>query len=135
METDVGRCLFCCIKSRDGYLATSFVSYLSSSLHNCVLTFKSRWDEWVPASRLLKMTETNVALQKSLQHTNVPSGAHGGAASAKINPKNTGVKDSVSTRAGARKDGTRGTKRGREDVRSFVLLFRCYLFGCLLLLR
>jgi hypothetical protein len=64
------------------------------------------------------MTETNIALQKSLQHTNVPS-AHGGAASAKINPKNSGIKDSVSTRAGARKDGTRGTKRGREDVRLF----------------
>jgi hypothetical protein len=78
------------------------------------------WDEWVPANRLLKMTETNIALQKSLQHTNVPS-AHGGAASAKINPKNLGIKDSVSTRAGARKDGgTRGTKRGREDVRFFL---------------
>jgi len=81
---------------------------------------KCRWDEWVPASRLLKMTETNVALQKSLQHTNAPS-AHGGAASAKINTKNTGVKDNVSTRAGARKDGTRGTKRSREDVRLFLL--------------
>ena len=70
------------------------------------------------------MTETNITLQKSLQHTNVPS-AHGGAASAKINPKNPGIKDSVSTRAGARKDGgTRGTKRGREDVRfSFLVLF------------
>ena len=71
------------------------------------------------------MTETNIALQKSLQHTNVPS-AHGGAASAKINPKNAGTKDSVSTRAGARKDGgTRGTKRGREDVCFF---FFCYCF-------
>jgi len=80
--------------------------------------WKQTWDEWVPANRLLKMTETNVALQKSLQHTNVPS-AHGGVASAKINPKNTGTnKDSVSTRAGARKDGTRGTKRGREDEES-----------------
>jgi mortality factor 4-like protein 1 len=83
-----------------------------------------RWDEWVPASRLLKMTETNIALQKSLQHTNVLS-AHG-ATSAKINPKNPGVKDTVSTRAGARKDGgTRGTKRGCEDVIfSFVFLGR-----------
>ena len=68
------------------------------------------------------MTETNVALQKSLQNTNVPS-AHGGAASAKINPKSAGIKDSVSTRAGARKDGTRGTKRGREDVRLFAFLW------------
>ena len=70
------------------------------------------------------MTETNIALQKSLQNTNVPS-AHGGAASAKINPKNSGIKDSVSTRAGARKDGgTRGTKRAREDVRfSFWFCF------------
>ena len=98
METDVR---FFFLKKRN----SSYISY--------------RWDEWVPASRLLKMTETNIALQKSLQHTNVPS-AHGGAASAKINPKNAGMKDSVSTRAGARKDGgTRGTKRSREDVRFF----------------
>ena len=87
-----------------------------------------RWDEWVPASRLLKMTETNIALQKSLQHTNVPS-AHGGAASAKINPKNAGIKDIVSTRAGARKDGgTRGTKRGREDVCFFWFCFIPFLW-------
>ena len=74
------------------------------------------------------MTETNITLQKSLQHTNVPS-AHGGAASAKINPKNPGIKDSVSTRAGARKDGgTRGTKRGREDVR-FYFWFHSLVCG------
>ena len=81
-----------------------------------------RWDKWVPASRLLKMTETNIALHKSLQHTN-GLGAHG-ATSAKINPKNPGVKDTVSTRAGVRKDGgTRGTKKGHEDVTfSFVFL-------------
>ena len=91
--------------------------------------FLYSWDEWVPASRLLKMTETNIALQKSLQNTNVPS-AHGGAASAKINPKNAGIKDIVSTRAGARKDGgTRGTKRGREDVRFFLVLFHPFFYG------
>ena len=66
------------------------------------------------------MTETNLALQKSLQHTSAPS-AHGGAASAKINSKSSGIKDSVSARVGARKDGTRGTKRAREDVRLFPL--------------
>lgn len=104
METDVG-----------------FSSFLLGTLHthpkNTKTIILHRWDEWVPVSRLLKMTETNVALQKSLQHTNIPS-AHGGVASAKINPKSAGTnKDSISTRAGARKDGTRGTKRGREDVR------------------
>jgi hypothetical protein len=103
METDV-RCFF------------------SLKRRNTLKSLLYRWDEWVPANRLLKMTETNIALQKSLQHTNVPS-AHGGAASAKINPKNSGIKDSVNTRAGARKDGgTRGTKRGREDVRFFLLI-------------
>ena len=79
------------------------------------------------------MTETNIALQKSLQHTNVPS-AHGGAASAKINPKNAGTKDSVSTRAGARKDGgTRGTKRGREDVCFFSFAIVSLIFLWLIL--
>lgn len=95
----------------------TYVSFFFKKRNSSYISY--RWDEWVPASRLLKMTETNIALQKSLQHTNVPS-AHGGAASAKINPKNAGMKDSVSTRAGARKDGgTRGTKRSREDVRFF----------------
>ena len=48
----------------------------------------------------------------------------GGAASAKINPECVGIKDNVSMRAGARKDGgTRGTKRGREDVRFIFILF------------
>src|SRR5882757_3356053 len=106
METDVH--FSCCLFFPQRTLLTKSLLY--------------RWDEWVPASRLLKMTETNIALQKSLQHTNVPS-AQGGAASAKINPKNPGIKDNVSTRAGARKDGgTRGTKRGREDVRSLSFL-------------
>ena len=74
------------------------------------------------------MTETNIALQKSLQHTNVPS-AQGGATSAKINHKSAGIKDIVNARAGARKDGgMRGTKRGREDVR-FLLFPFFFLLG------
>jgi hypothetical protein len=53
-----------------------------------------------------KMTETETWLYKNYTNTtNVPS-AHGGAASAKINCKNVGLKG-ISTRAAARKDKTR----------------------------
>ncbi|KAF8152350.1 MRG-domain-containing protein [Crassisporium funariophilum] len=77
--------------------------------------WKQTWDEWVPANRLLKLSEANVALQKSLQQTNT-AGAQGGGTSSKAHPRAAGGnKDNVSTRAGARKDGTRGTKRAREE--------------------
>ena len=36
------------------------------------------------------------------------------------------MKDGASTRAGARKDGTRGTKRAREEVHSYMSeVFNC----------
>lgn len=74
-----------------------------------------RWDEWVPASRLLKYTEANLAVQKSLQVAN-PGNIHGGSTASKTQHKSSG-KDNISTRAISRKDGTRGTKRAREEVR------------------
>ncbi|KAJ3508079.1 hypothetical protein NLJ89_g5952 [Agrocybe chaxingu] len=80
--------------------------------------WKQTWDEWVPPSRLLKMTEQNLAMQKQLALTNAPASHTGGAASKAANKSTAGAKDSVSTRAGARKDGTRGTKRAREEDES-----------------
>jgi len=81
----------------------------------------SRWDEWVPASRLLKLNDTNVAIQKTLQAQ--ASAANASAASSSKSHKAGGAgtgKDTGGTgagaRAGARKDGMRGTKRGREEV-------------------
>ncbi|KAF9473209.1 MRG-domain-containing protein [Pholiota conissans] len=82
--------------------------------------WKQTWDEWVPASRLLKLSEVNLALQKTLQATNAP-GVHGGGATASKAPNKAAAgasKETVSTRAGARKDGTRGTKRAREEDES-----------------
>ncbi|KAF8888995.1 MRG-domain-containing protein [Infundibulicybe gibba] len=69
--------------------------------------WKQTWDEWVPAVRLLKFNDANIAIQKSLNRCG-GWGASGGN------------KDSAGsgTRAGARKDGTRGTKRGREEDES-----------------
>ncbi|KAG6821054.1 hypothetical protein H0H93_007213 [Arthromyces matolae] len=67
--------------------------------------------EWVPLSRLLKFNETNIELQKSLQKTNAHTSTAGGSASR--GPRG-GIKDGASVR-GARKDGTRGTKRAREE--------------------
>ncbi|KDR72791.1 hypothetical protein GALMADRAFT_252054 [Galerina marginata CBS 339.88] len=80
--------------------------------------WKQTWDEWVPAARLLKLTEANLATQKSLQQSAAP-GQGGSVASKAQNKSVAGAnKDSVSTRAGARKDGTRGTKRAREEDES-----------------
>ncbi|TFK35880.1 MRG-domain-containing protein [Crucibulum laeve] len=73
--------------------------------------WKQTWDEWVPAQRLLKLNEQNQALQKQLQQSAAASGNH---ASTSKPPKTAG-KETTSTRTGTRKDGTRGTKRARED--------------------
>ncbi|KAG6919921.1 hypothetical protein DXG01_013270 [Tephrocybe rancida] len=75
--------------------------------------WKQTWDEWVPYSRLLKYNETSLEIQKNLQRTNaVP--VHTGASSSR-GPK-TGLKEGAGgARGGARKDGTRGTKRGRDE--------------------
>jgi len=81
--------------------------------------WKQTWDEWVPESRLLRLTEQNLELQKSLQVVNAASGQSGSTASKAQSKSAPGVgRDSVSTRAGTRKDGTRGTKRAREDDES-----------------
>lgn len=81
--------------------------------------WKQTWDEWVPESRLLKLTEQNLELQKTLQLANAASG-QGGSTASKAQSKSApgAARDSVSTRAGTRKDGTRGTKRAREDDES-----------------
>jgi mortality factor 4-like protein 1 len=78
-----------------------------------------RWDEWVPISRLLKLDEANLALQKGLAAQSAASNA---AASSSRNKAHavSATKDAGSSRT-SRKDG-RGTKRGREDVR---IPFRC----------
>ncbi|KAK7696372.1 hypothetical protein QCA50_001026 [Cerrena zonata] len=79
--------------------------------------WKQTWDEWVHPSRLLKLNETNIALQKNLQQANAAAvasstgsasvAAKGGAAGGRHVAKDVG-------RSG-RKDGARGTKRGREE--------------------
>lgn len=83
--------------------------------------FAYSWDEWVPSNRLLKFNETNLATQKSLQQSNAPAASTAAAAKAASRAAN---KDGggVGTR-GARKDGTRGTKRGREEVCAAELFF------------
>ncbi|KAL0573913.1 Esa1p-associated factor [Marasmius crinis-equi] len=81
--------------------------------------WKQTWDEWVPPDRLLKFDETNIAKQKSLQQQAL---AASGATSSKSQGKSGGAAGrerdnvgSVGTRAGTRKDASRGTKRARED--------------------
>ncbi|KAF9810271.1 hypothetical protein IEO21_07039 [Rhodonia placenta] len=74
--------------------------------------WKQTWDEWVQPSRLLKYNETNVALQKALQSQASASQGASSAAAAKGATKTSSMKDA--TRVG-RKDGGRGTKRGREE--------------------
>lgn len=75
--------------------------------------WKQSWDEWVPPTRLLKWTDTNLAMQKSLQ-AQTP-----GAAPTKPKEHHKGGqpkfqrKDTITT--------ARGLKRGRAEVRFLSL--------------
>lgn len=74
-------------------------------------THAHRWDEWVLGTRLLKLNDTNLALQKSLVQaqkaaSSAPAKSHAAGASG------SGV-------GGGRRDGRKdGRKRGRDDVSS-----------------
>ncbi|KZP24228.1 MRG-domain-containing protein [Athelia psychrophila] len=82
--------------------------------------WKQTWDEWAPATRVLKFNEENIAIQKNLQ----ASAANASAASTSKGKPGVGgsaAGGSASVRGGdgrggaaGRKDG-RGTKRGREE--------------------
>ncbi|KAI0075024.1 MRG-domain-containing protein [Panus rudis PR-1116 ss-1] len=79
--------------------------------------WKQTWDEWVHPSRLLKLNETNLALQKSIQQANAAANASAAGSSGSA-PKGGAAGRSNMTKDGgrsSRKDGTRGTKRGREE--------------------
>ena len=91
-----------------------------SSLSCCCFTYNAlaytRWDEWVDGTRLLKFNETNIALQKALQSQS--QAAQAASASSSKAAKAAAAKDSTSASARGlgTKAGTRGTKRGREEV-------------------
>ncbi|KAJ7074486.1 MRG-domain-containing protein [Mycena amicta] len=85
--------------------------------------WKTTWDEWVPAERLLKDNEVNRIKQKELKQQQTSKER----AQTKANALSSGVASgsgagtsanaSTGTRSGMRKDlGTRGTKRGRDEV-------------------
>ncbi|EPQ53213.1 MRG-domain-containing protein [Gloeophyllum trabeum ATCC 11539] len=73
--------------------------------------WKQTWDEWVPASRLLKYNEASIQLQKQLKEQ-ASAQASGSSAKAKAGAHKDGAK-AVGT--GRKEGGTRGTKRGREE--------------------
>ncbi|EAU81662.2 hypothetical protein CC1G_02678 [Coprinopsis cinerea okayama7 len=88
--------------------------------------WKQTWDEWVHASRLLKLNDANLALQKRLQNEHLSTTQHASSsASASSKSHKAGGAGASSTSGGgaggggsartaARKDG-RGTKRGRDE--------------------
>ncbi|EIW52852.1 MRG-domain-containing protein [Trametes versicolor FP-101664 SS1] len=79
--------------------------------------WKQTWDEWVDASRLLKFNETNIGLQKALQSQS--QAAQAASASSSKAAKAQSGKDVAGASGrgglGGRKDGARGTKRGRDE--------------------
>jgi mortality factor 4-like protein 1 len=88
-----------------------------------------RWDEWVPSRRLMKYSDEKVVLQKRMA-AEQKAEQNASAASAKASKTGSGaggsggVSASVSgggrgaSGVGAgRKEGGRGTKRARDDVR------------------
>jgi mortality factor 4-like protein 1 len=96
----------------------------------CSLQF-IRWDEWVPESRVLEYNDTNLVLQKKLRKE-----ASAATSAASKAPK--GAKDGGggSTR-GTRKDGPRGTKRGRDEVPLWCALLshRCLTISRMIALK
>jgi hypothetical protein len=80
-----------------------------SDSHFALLCFHS-WDEWVPTARLLKFNEANLALQKDLSKAQVAATS----ASASASKTSTSARG-TQVGGGRRKEGGRGTKRGRED--------------------
>ncbi|TFK51497.1 MRG-domain-containing protein [Heliocybe sulcata] len=77
--------------------------------------WKQTWDEWVPASRLLKFNESSIQLQKQLKEQASAAQASGSAAS---KGKAVNKDGGRMTTAGRKEGGTRGTKRGREEDES-----------------
>lgn len=86
-----------------------------------------RWDEWVHPARLLKLNDTNLALQKTLMQANAAAtaSASGSAAAAKAGVKGHPVKDVGRTTTRKDGGGTRGTKRNREEVCVSAVNFLC----------
>ncbi|KZT20712.1 MRG-domain-containing protein [Neolentinus lepideus HHB14362 ss-1] len=77
--------------------------------------WKQTWDEWVPASRLLKFNESSIQLQKQLKEQAAAAQSSSSAASkGKVANKDGGR----TTGTGRKEGGTRGTKRGREEDES-----------------
>ncbi|EKM51282.1 uncharacterized protein PHACADRAFT_102885 [Phanerochaete carnosa HHB-10118-sp] len=77
--------------------------------------WKQTWDEWVDRTRLLKHTEANLNLQKTLSQANAAANQAqmGNTSGSGSHSKGAGCKDLGRTLTG-RKDG-RGVKRGRDD--------------------
>ena len=74
------------------------------------LIFFYSWDEWVPTARLLKFGEANLALQKDLSRAQAAATSTSASAS-----KTSTAARGAQAGGGRRKEGGRGTKRGRED--------------------
>ncbi|KAH9035008.1 MRG-domain-containing protein [Lactarius pseudohatsudake] len=72
--------------------------------------WKQTWDEWVPTARLLKFNEANLALQKDLARAQAAATSTSASAS-----KTSNAARGAQPGAGRRKEGGRGTKRGRDD--------------------
>ena len=76
------------------------------------------WDEWVPSSRLLKYNEPNLVLQKQIQaSTAAATSSSSTSKSTKAGASKEGGTSIIGT---SRKEGTRGKKRGREEVSTSI---------------
>lgn len=93
-----------------------------------MINIASRWDEWVPARRLMKYSDEKVMLQKRAaaeQKAEAAAAAKDKGTSSKISASTSGgmrASGSGSLSALSRKEGARGTKRARDEVHSTVSL-------------
>ncbi len=109
--TLLGRISLCTTKGGSRRAFSPLVTPSSPHVsHPYFTVYFGSWDEWVPTARLLKHNEANLALQKDLSRAQ----AAVTLASASASKTSNAVRGTQSG-GGRRKEGGRGTKRGRDD--------------------
>lgn len=104
-----------------------FIGHSGFLLSRYGSTYLKRWDEWVPTDRLRKFNEENIAKQKQLHALSKQANA---SASSSSKAQKSANAASGRTSTAGRKEGARGTKRGREEVsRNVILHFAFFLMG------
>ena len=91
------------------------VSSTPSSLFPELYLPSSRWDEWVPLDRVLKLNDTNLAKRDQLNAAAKPAGSSEKKSHHAARDRDKETSSAVSGRRKEAAGGTTGRKRGREE--------------------